>query len=176
LTAHGIVLLDRLALSLAISCDLQRGRGNVTIQGPITSEIEDVYRRSINACCILADYGEYDLPDLEGTDILLRFAVNGGDDIPVGGESYGLALASVLASSFARRTISPSLAFVGGIAEDGTVQRIEGIDPKRRQARGLGYGQLMLPAGQLDFFSQDIDQIPVATIFEAWSVLRYERK
>jgi ATP-dependent Lon protease len=170
---NGIVLLDNLALRLEISCDLKFGGGDVIIRGPITTEIEDVYRRALNACCTLSDYGEFVLPDLERTDICLRLAVNGGDDIPVGGASYGLALALVLASSFAGRAVSAQLAICGGIAEDASVQRVEGIDKKRRQARRLGYGQLMLPCGQLDFFSRDIDQIPVSDIYQAWTVLRY---
>jgi predicted ATP-dependent serine protease len=149
---------------------LRRGCGDVIIHGPVTQEVEDVFRKALSTALDLADLGEY-APPSHRQDIILHFEVAGGD-LPVGGESYGLALALVLATEFAGRTLSEALAITGSLGENGTVLGVAGCPRKVASSRTLGFGRIMLPASQLDMFAS-VDQIPVATVYEAWSVVSY---
>jgi predicted ATP-dependent protease len=161
-------------MRLEVSCSLMDGQGDVIIHGPITQEVENVFQRGMQLSWDLADRGEFTMPDLVGRDIVLRLSVPGANDLPIGGDSYGLALAIALAAAFAGRTLSPEIVITGGLGEDGTlVTPVGGICEKRALAKACRFKWMILPSSQLDFFSTEIDQVPVETVYEAWGVLRY---
>ena len=152
---------------------LRRGTGEVIVHGPITEEFEDVFQRGYNFAYDLAERGEYPLPDLSSHDLYIACSVLGSPDTPIGGDSFGLLLALVLACRFAQQPLRTDWAFTGAIDNDGNVLPVGGIEVKREGAARLGYKGIALPSTQLDFFCTSIDQIPVTTAYEAWAVLTY---
>lgn len=170
---RGLVVYEGLVCPLEVSVAISTGVGEVSVSGPITEEFEHVFQNAFNASCLLAEWGEFPLPNFAIRNLHIGITTSVG--APIGGQCYGLLLAIVLAGAYCGRSPRDSIAITGGIDENGEVLPVGDIDTKRSHAAEAGVSILMLPASQLDFFNRTIDQIPVATVFEAWSVLRYGR-
>lgn len=170
--AHGIVLYNQTPSILTLDLTIARGSGEIYVDGLVTEEFERIYRQSFSAVCDLIDHGEIPDTDFSGVDI--NFSLSHSlPGIPIEGDSYGLLVGLSLALSLGQLEPNPELCITGALGEDGRVLPVGAIEEKRRGAKALGFGMLMLPSTQLDFFSQDIDQLPVATIYEAWAVCQY---
>lgn len=172
-TIHGLVTYENQTLPLAIHTTIAEGVGEVLVTGPIEESFERNFHRAFSFIHDLGDLGEIFLPDFSAHDILVSFRIP-IPDVPIVGESYGLALAIGLACTCSARTIRPSLAVTGGLGEDAIVVPVGDINKKRLAARDLGFDLLVLPAQQLDFFCSTIAQAPVATAFAAWAHLTYD--
>lgn len=158
---------------LEIVAMLRAGTGNVTITGPITQEIENVYARAVELSYSLSDLGEFPEPQLNDHDLHIRFKCS-TSDAPIGGESYGLGLFVCLAGLFSGRSPQVGDGFTGILGESGEVLAVDEIESKRLGAPTVGITRLFLPGGQLSFFCRSVNQCPVQSVFECWSVLRYE--
>lgn len=172
-TVHGLVVYENQILPLAISTTIAEGVGEVLIAGPIDQGFEENFRRAFSFVHDLSDMGEIFLPDLSAHDILVSLKIP-IPDVPILGDSYGLALAVGLACGLSLRTVRPTLAITGGLAENTDVIPVGDIIQKRAAARGLGFDLLVLPASQLDFFNTSIAQLPVSRAFDAWTSLTYD--
>lgn len=170
----GLVLEGHECHRLEVHAWTKPGSGNITMTGPVTQEAEHVLSRALDGIYTLAEYGE--LPQaqkLHDLDLHLRF-VSRTTNAAIAGESYSLALFVAIAGALSGTSPSDSWAFTGCIGEGGQILNVEGLDDKRRGAASLGITRLFIPAGQLDFFCQWVDQVPCESIYEAWGVLNYE--
>lgn len=170
----GIVLIDDLPFCLECHVQVKPGRGDIIILGQIEPAIEETINNAIrwaNLIHSLEDDSK-DFPNLG--DRSLRISLGVRDyPTPILGPSYGLllGLAIVLALLGRRQTLHPYV--TGGVDEDGVVQNVGGISQKRKGVKQLGGSHLILPAAQTDFFSGDVVQIPVRTIFDAYTAVTY---
>lgn len=172
-TAHGLVVYESQILPLAIQITIAEGIGEVLVTGPIDQNFEENFRRAFSFVHDLSDMEEIKLPDLSAHDILVSFKIP-IPDVPILGDSYGLALAIGLACGLSFRTIRPTLAITGGITEAADVVPVGDINQKRAAARGLGFDLLVLPASQLDFFNTSIAQLPASRAFDVWTSLTHD--
>lgn len=168
----GLVLDGRECHKLEVQAWTKPGKGNITLTGPITVESEHVLERCLDGIYTLAEYGELSTAKLHDLDLHLRF-VSRSTGHAIAGESYSLALFVAIASVISGRSPASDWAFTGCVGEAGQISPVEGLDDKRRGATALGITRLFIPASQLDFFCDHIDQVPCETIYEAWSVLTY---
>lgn len=171
--AHGIILYNETPSILTLELQIITGTGDVTVSGLVTDEFESIYRRSFSAVCDLIELGEIPEPDFSGLDIhfSLRHSI---PDIPIAGDSYGLLLGLSLALGFEQMELNPAICVTGALGENGRVLPVGGITEKRLGAKALGFERIILPGSQLDFFNQDIAQMPVESIYEAWSIVSYD--
>lgn len=172
-TTHGLVIYESQVLPLAIQITIADGVGEVLVAGPIDENFEENFKRAYSFVHDLGDLGEILLPDFSAHDILVSLKIP-IPDVPILGDSYGLALGIGLACAASARIVRPSLAITGGLAEDTSVVPVGDIDKKRASARSLGFDLLVLPATQLDFFCTTIAQLPVTRAFDAWTSLTYD--
>lgn len=172
MNAKGLVIYEEQVLTLEVGVSLEAGTGEVFIDGPVDAGIETNFNRAFAFAHNMADLEEFTIPDLSGIDIYLSFKLP-IPEVPVVGDSYGLALTLALCCAFEGNVVNPELVITGCLDELGNITHVEGIDRKRTAAAKLGYRHIMLPSGQLDFFNKDIDQIPVRDVFEAWTSISY---
>jgi hypothetical protein len=160
----GDAYVDRLLIHAVCT----RGRGRIRLAGNIPEGVEDEINK-ITACAqCLADYGEFKFPDLSNHDIRVTFSFE-KHDYPVRGSSYALGLGVSILSAFSGRIPPADLCFSAGLDEQWSTLPVEGIDAKR----SIGTRAIMLHHTQLNLFESKIDQIPVSSLPEAWSVLTY---
>jgi predicted ATP-dependent protease len=171
--AHGIVLYNGLPSKLILDLQITEGTGDIFIDGLVTEEFEQIYRRAFSSVCDLIDLGEIPDTDFSAIDISLSFS-HSFSDVPVTGDSYGLLLGLSLGLGLAGSELVPEICVTGALGERGEVIPVGGISEKRKGARSLGFDRIMLPHSQLDFFSKEISQIPVESFYQAWSVVNYD--
>lgn len=170
--SHGIVLYNNSPSILTLDLRISTGFGDIYVDGLVTEEFETIYQRSFSAVCDLVDLGEIPEPDFAGLDIHFCFS-HSIPDVPITGDSYGLLLGLSLALAFNNMELNPKLCVTGALGEDARVLPVGGISEKRKGALALGFENIMLPQSQLDFFSKDVGQIPVESLYEAWAIANY---
>jgi ATP-dependent Lon protease len=172
LNAKGLVIYEDQVLTLDVGVTFEKGTGEVFVSGPVDEGIEKNFNRAFEFAHNLADLEEFILPDFSGIDIHLRFGL-AIPDVPIVGDSYGLALTLALCCACEGMELNENICITGCLDHNGDIVVVEGIERKRFAAAKLGYRHIMLPAGQLDYFNKDIDQIPVRNVFEAWTSISY---
>jgi ATP-dependent Lon protease len=171
----GIALLDGLPFRVQCSIVLRKGDGDIYISGPVDNTIEESINESIGFANTICDHEGIKFPSLGNKNILVRIGLP-LSHAPIVGPSLGLLLGLQLTFAITGRR-PPYHAFVTGeLNSKGDVFAVGGIAAKRKGAAELGGERLVLPASQLDFFSTEIIQIPVTSIFEAYSILTYGDK
>lgn len=168
---RGICIFDKGVGLITIRAELRVGTGEIFVSGPVTGEFENVFQRSFNAACGILEFEELRTPDFSRFDI--NITVRNVFGAPLGGESYGLLLAMVLARTFTRGAIPAEIGVTGILDTEANVLPVDDIERKRVACKSLGITKLFLPGRQLDFFSREVAQVPVDTVYEAWSVLNY---
>lgn len=169
----GIVLVDSFPFRLELSTQFKPGTGQVIISAPLADNaIEEIINHGIAFAERIAELEEVPFPNLSDHDLTIRLRTPGSDS-PICGRSYGLLLCLGLALAAQRRCPNVSAAVTGGVDEDGKVLDVGCIGLKRKAAAEFGMQRLILPAAQLDFFSQEIIQIPVTSIYEAYTAVTY---
>ncbi len=169
---NGLVIEGSEIFRLEVIAVSRPGTGHITISGPITQEFEHVLESTIRCIYLLSELGEFPDPKLDCRDLHLGLRAPSTES-PIGGESYGLALFACLTGLFSGTSISDNDAFTGAVSEGGRISPVERISEKRSACPKLGIGRLFIPGCQLDFFCSTVNQCPVDTVFECWSVLHY---
>lgn len=170
----GIVLIDDFPFRLDCKVSLRKGKGDILISAFTNDNIEEVINNAINFSYDLSFYLEREFPDLSLYDLLIKLYCPGTDS-PITGGSYGLllSLGIMLALTKTRPTIKAVVTgYVDGV---GQVLDVGGMSKKRQGAVKLGFDRIVLPTSQLDFFSKEIIQIPVSSIYEAFTAVTYEQ-
>ena len=167
----GIVLVHDTCLPLEIQAEFRPGRGKLYLNGPIGLEIKVALLAAVHAITDLESFVEGFNP-LIFMERDLHIHIKCGD-IPVIGESYGLALCMSILSAALKKSIPEDLVFTGGIGPAGEVLPVREIAKKRLEAAKLGFRRMMLPVSQLDMLNMDIIQCPVKNVLEAFSVTFY---
>lgn len=173
-TAKSIVLLGTTHFILSIRADFRDGRGKLYLNGPLGQEIRIALMASIGAINELDSYIDGFNPAIFAErDLHITISVYGVDNLPVVGESYGLALSMAILAAAIRKNIPHDLVFTGCLGPAGEVLPVDGIQGKRKDAKKLGFKRIMLPCSQLDMMNNDIVQCPVKSLGEAFSVTFY---
>lgn len=158
---------------LQIQATLKRGSGEILISGLFAEGIEDEITKAIRFCTELADLEEFKFPNLTIHNLIISFSCK-LSELPVDGRSYGLGLAVELLRVFSRRSFRNSTCYTGLLLPDGKIGTVRGFQEKLNGAAKNGFSRAFVPASQLDFFNSEISQIPIDTIYEAWTRLVYE--
>lgn len=166
------VLCDDTIDILDISAKMRRGHGDLSVSGPISSEVEDEIQKSIQCATVLSSLGEFPLPDLSTLDLHISFSCR-ITNLPVSGHSYGLGLGVELLRLFSRRSWSAHICYTGGLSADGSINSVGGTEQKIIGAIERGFNEIFLPASQLSFLPLQIVQHPCSDIYEVWSILTY---
>jgi len=173
-TAKSIVLLGTQHYVLSIRADFRDGNGKMHLKGTLGQEIRIALLAAISAIHELDSYIEgFDPTIFAACNLHIVVSVDGVQDLPVIGESYGLALSMAVLAATINKPLPADLVYTGCIGPAGEVLPVGGITDKRRAAKGLGFSRLMLPCSQLDMMSSDIIQCPVKDVQEAFSVTFY---
>lgn len=169
------VLCDSSIDILDISAKMRKGHGDLTVSGPISTEVEHAISKAIAIATQLSSFGEFHLPDLSITDLHIDFKCR-LTNLPISGNSYGLGLGIELLRLFSRRPGWASACFTGGLESAGNIVPIDGAQQKIRGAIERGFERIYLPASQLDFSPRQIEQHPCSDIFELWGHLVYKEE
>lgn len=173
-TAKSIVLLGTEHYILSIRADFRDGNGKMYLKGTLGQEIRIALLAAISAIHELDSYVEgFDPTIFASRNLHITVSVDDIQDLPVVGESYGLALSMAILAAAIRRTLPKDLVFTGCIGPAGEVLPVGAAAEKRKAASVLGFSRIMLPCSQLDMMSSDIIQCPVADVQEAFSVTFY---
>jgi ATP-dependent Lon protease len=157
---------------LRINGSVRRGNGCITLTGPVSLEIENELEKALSHAQCIADLGEFRFPDLSNVDIHLTFSCQ-SSELPVSGASYGLGLGIEILRLLSGRRWTDNQCYTGCVDERGDVVPVEGFKRKLHCAAAAGFSRIFVPHDQLDYFSPEIAQVPVESLFEAWSVLSY---
>lgn len=171
---QGIVLADDLPFRLECDVRLKRGQGEIMIAACVAdpNTIEEIVNNAIGFADEIIGLEERPFPDLSSHDLLIRLSTP-GLGTPIFGPSYGLLLSLGIIFALNRTAPTITACVTGEVNGSGEVLDVGDISKKRRGAVVLGFDKLMLPTSQVDFFSSEVVQIPVATIFEAYTVSAY---
>ena len=173
-TAKSIVLLGDTYFQLSVRAFFSDGNGKLHLTGTLGQEIQIALLAAVGAINELDSYVEgFDPAIFAERNLHIKISVHGVDDLPVVGESYGLALSLAILAAAIRKPIPTDLVFAGCIGPAGEVLPVEGIREKRKAAKQLGFSRMMLPCSQLDMMNKDIIQCPVKDVKEAFSVTFY---
>jgi ATP-dependent Lon protease len=151
---------------------LKRGRGEILVSAFTDTNIEEVINYAIGFADTILGFEERPFPDLSVYDLTVRLRTP-ATSTPITGRSYELLLCLELILTFLGRGPTVSACVTGQVDDTGGVLDVGGIGEKRRGAKQLGFDRIILPGSQLDFFSTEIIQIPVSTIFEAYTAVTY---
>ena len=168
----GIALLDHLPFRITCEASLIRGHGDIIISGPVDPSIEETINATLGFAYELCSLGEGRFPDLSVHNLHIRIRLP-NSSAPIVGPSIGLLLCLELLLCLTRQRTNLSTFVTGELDAEGNVLAVGAIEEKRKGVRSLGGERLILPSGQLDFFSTEVIQIPVANIFEAYRVVIY---
>lgn len=173
-TAKSIVLLGTQHYVLSISAGFRDGNGRMFLKGTLGQEIRIALLAAVSAINELESYVDGFNPAIFAErDLYITVAVVGVTDLPVIGESYGLALSLAILAAAINKKLPPDMVYTGCIGPAGEVLPVGGIKDKRVAAKKLGFDRIMLPCSQLDMMSSDITQCPVKDVQEAFSVTFY---
>jgi len=173
-TAKSIVLLGTKHYILSIRADFRDGNGKLLLEGTLGQEIQIALLAAIGAINELDSFIEgFDPTIFAHKNLHITISVPEIKDLPVVGESYGLALAMAVLAAAIRKQIPPDLVFTGCIGPAGEVLPVGCAPEKRKAAGALGFSRIMLPCSQLDMMNNDIIQCPVKDVQEAFSVTFY---
>jgi len=168
----GIALVDDLPFRILCNVSLRPGAGEIIISGPVEESIEEIINHGISFAAELSDLESIPFPDLSSRNLHIRIRLP-QYHAPILGPSYGLLLCLELIGTFLGRSTAYSYAVTGEINGDGRVLSVGAIERKRLAASEFGATAIILPGSQLDFFSTSIVQIPVNSIFEAYTAVFY---
>ena len=173
-TAKSIVLLGTSHYILSICASFREGNGKLHLTGTLGQEIRIALLAAINAIHELDSYVDgFDPTIFANRNLHITVSVEGMKDIPVVGESYGLALAMAVLAAAINKPLPKDLVYTGCIGPAGEVLPVGGASGKRKAAKQLGFDRIMLPSSQLDMMGNDIIQCPVKDVQEAFSVTFY---
>lgn len=167
----GIVIVGDTCQRLDINAEFKLGRGKLYVNGPTGQEIKVALLAAIHAITDLESFVE-GFNSLIFVEKDLHIHIRCGN-VPVIGESYGLALCMSILAAAIRRPIPSDLVYTGAIGPAGEVLPVRDIAKKRAHASKLGFKRIMLPVSQLDMLNMDISQCPVKNVREAFSVTFY---
>lgn len=168
----GIAFVDDLPFRITCDVSLRPGRGEIILSGPVEPAIEETINHGIAFANELSDFESIPFPDLSGRTLHIRIRLP-QHHAPIVGPSYGLLLCLQLIGALLRRSCVRSFAVTGEVDSGGRVHSVGAINAKREAARVMGADAIILPANQIDFFSSTITQIPVHSIFEAYTTAFY---
>lgn len=172
--AKSIVLLGSSHFILSIRADFRDGNGKLHLNGTLGQEIQIALLAAIAAIHDLDSYVDgFDPTIFADKNLHIDISVPEIKNLPVVGESYGLALSMAILAAAIRKPIPEDIVFAGCVGPAGEVLPVGGITEKRAAARKLGFGKIMLSCSQLDMMSADIIQCPVKDVKEAFSVTFY---
>ena len=173
-TAKSIVLLGSNYFPLSVNAYFRDGNGKLHLTGTLGQEIQIALLAAIGAINELDSYVEgFDPAIFAERNLHIKISVHGVGDLPVVGESYGLALSMSILAAAIQRPVPEDIVFAGCIGPAGEVLPVEHIRDKRKAARELGFKRIMLPCSQLDMMNNEITQCPVKDVKEAFSVTFY---
>lgn len=173
--AKSIVLLGDTYFQLSVRAFFSDGNGKLHLTGTLGQEIQIALLAAIGAINELDSYIDgFDPTIFAKRNLHIKISVRGVDDLPVVGESYGLALSLAILAAAIRKPIPEDIVFAGCIGPAGEVLPVEHIRDKRKAAKQLGFKRIMLPCSQLDMMNKDITQCPVKDVKEAFSVTFHE--
>jgi len=176
-TAKSIVLLGTKHYILSIRADFRDGNGKLYLEGTLGQEIRIALLAAISAIHELDSFVEgFDPTIFAERNLHITVAVDDVRDLPVVGESYGLALSMAVLAAAIRKPLPTNLVYAGCIGPAGEVLPVGGIKEKRSAAKALGFDGIMLPSSQLDMMSNEIIQCPVSNVQEAFSVTFYGKE
>ena len=168
----GIALVDDMPFRIQCGVSLRPGAGEVLINGPVESSIEEIINHGISFANELADLESIPFPNLSSRNLHIRINLP-RHSAPIVGPSYGLLLCLELIGALLGRSTLYPYAVTGEVDGDGRVTAVGSIHRKRIAAAEFGAEAIILPASQLDFFNSTITQIPVHNIFEAYTAAFY---
>lgn len=168
----GIALIDSLPFRITCDVSLRPGRGEIILSGPIDLSIEEVINHGIQFANVISDFESIPFPNLANHNLHIRMRLP-LHPAPIRGPSCGLLLVLNLIGALLRRHTTRQIAVTGEVDGLGAVHSVGAIEEKRKAAAEFGCDAIILPASQLDFFSTTIAQIPVSTIFEAYTAAYY---
>lgn len=171
-TAQAIVLLGTDHFPLLVRADFRDGNGKLYLQGTLGQEIRIALLAAIGAIHELDSYVDgFDSTIFAKRNLHITVSVPEITDLPVVGESYGLALSMAILAAAIRKPIPTDVVFTGCIGPAGEVLPVGGIANKRRAAKKLGFTRIMLPCSQLDMMNNEIIQCPVKDVRDAFTVV-----
>jgi len=170
-TAKSIVLLGDTHFALTVRAYFRDGNGQLYITGTLGQEIQIALLAAIGAINELDSYIDgFDPAIFAERNLHIKIDVSDVANLPVVGESYGLALSMAILAAAVQKPIPLDLVFAGCIGPAGEVLPVGGIKDKRKAAKKLGFARIMLPCSQLDMMNNEITQCPVKDVKEAFSV------
>jgi len=170
-TAKSIVLLGSTYFPLSVCAYFRDGNGKLHLTGTLGQEIQVALLAAVGAINELDSYIDgFDPAIFAERNLHIKIGVHGIADLPVIGESYGLALSISILAAAIQKPIPEDIVFAGCIGPAGEVLPVEHIKDKRKAAKDLGFTKIMLPCSQLDMMNNDITQCPVKDVKEAFSV------
>ena len=173
-TAKSIVLLGTKHYVLFIRADFRAGHGKLYLKGTLGQEIRIALLAAISSIQELESYVDgFDPAIFAERNLYITITIPEVADLPIIGESYGLALSLAILAAAINKAVPPDMVHTGCIGPAGEVLPVEGIKDKRIAAKKLGFDRMMLPCSQLDMMCGDITQCPVKTVQEAFSVTFY---
>lgn len=171
MTAVPVVLSDGIDF-LDITARFRRGRGDIIVSGLVSPEVENEFEKVVSFAAELADLGEFEFPDLSRLDLHLNLTCR-FSQLPVVGTSYGLGLGVEILRLFSARNFPTDCCYTGELDADGRATPVGMLPSKRAAAAREGFTRIFLPSQQLDLFCSVIDQSPVESIWQAWTILTY---
>lgn len=168
----GIALIDNMPFRIQCDVTLRPGDGDIILFGPVEESIEETINHGIRFANEIASFEAIEFPNLGVQSLHIRIRLP-KFHAPVLGPSYGLLLVLKLMGTLLRRSPVGNFAVTGEVDGNGSVYSVGAISQKRVAAAEFGADAIILPAGQLDFFSTVISQIPVHNIYEAYTAVFY---
>ena len=162
-TAYCIGLHEKSWRKIRIDVSFTKGTGQLYCRGPVGQDFHVTIRAALTA--LFTNLNE---ETFSTQDLYLHIDMA---DVPVVGGSYGLALCVAVFAAATQNEVPSHIVFTGCVGPAGEVIRVEKIKDKCKAARDLGFSTIMLPNTQLDMRSDIIDQIPVHSIYQAFSLL-----
>lgn len=173
-TAKSIVFLGTQHYILSIRAHFRAGHGKLYLTGTLGQEIRIALLAAISAIHELESFVDgFDPTIFASRNLHITVSVDDIQDLPVVGESYGLALSMAVLAAAIHKPLPADLVYTGCIGPAGEVLPVGGIADKRKAAKQLGFSRIMLPSSQLDMMSNEIIQCPVKDVQEAFSVTFY---
>lgn len=165
-TAHGIVVCVGKAEPFTITARVVAdGSSSLYLKGRVAESFPRTFVDVVSSIRKISDHMEL---DMDCADIMLRLDIP--HNYPLAGGSYALAAGMAILAAADNKQIPSGNCYTGCLSPDGTVQKVEDINLKRRGAAGYGYRRFFLPRSQIDLFSTLIAQCPVGSLADAYGI------